>query len=139
MNPDGRSADDALVNLALILVALLGLLAAALRLAGSLAAWLRPPHSRRRIRGWASRPAPASRPAVALVSGTHPAAYWSVMTLMVGVTGGLSWVAWRLLVGVRHRAARDPRRLAGPRRPAMWPQSPPTGLCCVVPARFAPP
>ena len=40
MNPRGQGVDDDLVNLGLILIAAVGFIAAILRLAGSVAAWL---------------------------------------------------------------------------------------------------
>ena len=45
MNPRGQGVDDDLVNLGLILIAAVGVLAAILRLAGSVAAWRREPRS----------------------------------------------------------------------------------------------
>ena len=40
MNPRGQGVDDDLVNLGLILIAAVGVIAAILRLAGSVAAWI---------------------------------------------------------------------------------------------------
>ena len=40
MNPRGQGVDDHLVNLGLLLIAALGAIAALLRFAGTLAAWL---------------------------------------------------------------------------------------------------
>ena len=63
MNPRGQGVDDDLVNLGLILIAAVGVIAAILRLAGSVAAWLS--GAAQPSGGWEAglpRPQPARRP-----------------------------------------------------------------------------
>lgn len=115
MNPRGRSVDDDLVNLGLILIAAVGLLAAVLRLAGSAAAWLsgaEPPTG-----GWEAGFRVLSRPgAPASALGTHDLAawvYWLVLALMMSTVAAGVLILWRRIGSLKHTTSHDPRRLAG--------------------------
>jgi len=115
MNPRGRSVDDDLVNLGLLLIAAVGLLAAVLRLAGSAAAWLSgadPP-----TEGWESGFQVLSRPGdPASALGAHGLAawvYWLVFALMVSTLAACALPLWRTLGSLKHKTSHDPRRLAG--------------------------
>ena len=115
MNPRGPGIDDDLVNLGLILIAAAGIIAAILRLAGSVAAWLSgtsPPSG-----GWEAgfrvlaRP---SDPGSALAAdGLEAWVYWLVLVLMVAAVAVSVLVLWRRIGSIRHNNARNPRRLAG--------------------------
>lgn len=115
MNPAGRSVDDALVNLGLVLIAAVGVLASLLRLAGTVAAWL----------SGSSRPAGGVEvglrvvtdpldPANALASpGLSTVAYWVVLAVMVAAVAVGACLVWSLLARTKHTTSHDPRRLAG--------------------------
>ena len=84
MNTHSQSVDNDLVNLGLIAIAFTGLLAAILRLAGTLAAWVT--GADQPIRGWSSGLrvlADPRSPGVALGTSELSAwAYWGVMALL---------------------------------------------------------
>lgn len=115
MSPHGRSVDDDLVNLGLILIAVVGLVAALLRLAGSAAAWLS--GTAAPSDGWEAGFRVLSRPddpASALNSqGLSPWVYWIVLTVMLASVVAGAFVVWRRIGAMKHRTAQDPRRLAG--------------------------
>lgn len=114
MNPRGRPVDDGLVNLALFALAVLGLVAAVLRLAGTVAAWVS--GADRPRSGWHGGLGVLTDPAApgeALDAGGLTAwAYWSVVVAMLAVVVA-SVVVWQRLGAVRQRALRDPRRVDG--------------------------
>ena len=115
MNPRARPADDELVNLGLLLVGFLGALASVLRAAGTLAAsasGAEPPHGGL-ADGFRVVQHPGDPDAAFGTAGISPAAYWSTVAALLVFTAGCGWLLWRLISGLRHRASRDPRRLAG--------------------------
>ena len=115
MNPRGRSVDDDLVNLGLVLIAAVGLVAAVLRLAGSAAAWLTgvgQPEGGLEA-GFRVLTEPGD-PAAALDSpGLAAWAYWLVLTLMTSAVVMCALVLWRRIGTLKHKTSHDPRRLAG--------------------------
>ena len=91
------------------------MLAALLRLAGSVAAWVS--GAGQPTGGWEagfrvlSHPAD---PASALGSdGLAAWVYWLVLVLLVGAVVASVLVSWRHIGSIRHRTSHDPRRLAG--------------------------
>ena len=115
MNPRAQRVDDDLVNLGLILVAAAGLVAAFLRLAGNVAAWVS--GAAQPSGGWESGFRVLSQPddpAHALGSDNLSAwAYWLVFTAMVAVVATSVLVLWRHIAAMRHQTIHHPRRLAG--------------------------
>jgi type IV secretion system protein VirD4 len=115
VNTGARRIDDELVNLSLIAVGAVFVVAAILRVAGSIAAAL------------AGTPAPGGglssglrvlagplHPAEALSApGLSVAIYWGVVSILFAGTAGASFIAWRVAAGVRHRSQHDPRRIVG--------------------------
>lgn len=109
-----RAGDDTAVNLALGLLAGLGVLAVLLRAAGTVAAWLTgtaaPKGGIGAGLGVLAHPA---RPGVALhAAGLNPIAYWAVLAAFLAVVGLLAWAVVRLVHTTR-TSGRDPRRLVG--------------------------
>lgn len=115
MNPRGQGVDDDLVNLGLILITSIGLIAAVLRLAGSVAAWLS--GSEQPSGGWEAGFRVLSHPrdpASALGSADLSAwVYWLVLVLMVAGVVACAWALWRRIGAIKHKTSHDPRRLAG--------------------------
>lgn len=115
MNPRGRPVDDELVNLALFALGVLGLLAAVLRLAGTVAAWVS--DADRPRSGWHGGLGVLTDPTApgqALdAEGLTAWAYWSVVVAMLAVVVASAVVVWQRLGVVRQRASRDPRRVDG--------------------------
>jgi type IV secretory pathway TraG/TraD family ATPase VirD4 len=115
MTQGGRSVDDALVNLGLVLIAAVGALGGLLTLAGTLAAWV----------SGASRPkgglaagfsvlADPAEPASALGSpGMSALLFWLVWVGLIGLVTMVALLVWRLVANTRHENSHDPRRLAG--------------------------
>ena len=115
MNPAVRGAHDELVNLALIGLVAAFALALVLRAAATAAA----------VASGAAAPeggiasglrvlADPSRPARAFEApGLSATAYWTAVTLLIGVVAVMSWCVWRLVTRLLHRSARDPRRIQG--------------------------
>jgi type IV secretion system protein VirD4 len=115
MNPAARGANDELVN-----VALIGLLAAF-----ALALLLRVAATAAAVATDATTPeggiatglrvlTDPGQPARAFEApGLSAIAYWSVVTLFLGVLAAFAWCVWRLVAHLRHRAARDPHRIHG--------------------------
>ncbi|CUR58153.1 putative membrane protein [metagenome] len=115
MNPRGPGVDDDLVNLGLILIAAVGFIAAILRLAGSVAAWLS--GAEHPNGGWEAGfrvlRTPGD-PASALdAPGLAAWMYWLVLVLMVAAVVALVLVVWRRIGTIKHTTSHDPRRLAG--------------------------
>lgn len=114
MNGGARSVDDTLVNLALIAIAGLGVLAAALRFAGTVAAWVvgvAQPNV-----GWSagfSVLAAPGDPGRALGAEISVWAYWTVLVLMLAVGSTCAIVVWRRIAALRQTSQHDPRRLIG--------------------------
>jgi type IV secretory pathway TraG/TraD family ATPase VirD4 len=115
VNPRGQGVDDHLVNLGLLLIAALGAIAALLRLAGTLAAWLAGAATPRG--GWASGLGVLTHPAdpgAALgADGITPWVYWLVLAVMVAVTAAAATSAWRGIASIKHTSTSDPHRRAG--------------------------
>ena len=115
MNPRGQGVDDHLVNLGLLLIAALGAIAALLRLAGTLAAWLAGAATPRG--GWASGLGVLTHPAdpgAALgADGLTAWVYWPVLAVMVAVTAAAATSAWRGIASIKHTSTSDPHRRAG--------------------------
>lgn len=111
----GRSVDDELVNLGLILIAAVGALAAMLRVAGAIAAWLAgAPQPQGGLEAGFRVLANPTNPAGALESSVTPAVlYWFVLVVLAGLVGVVSYAAWRLIANTKQTASRDPRRIAG--------------------------
>jgi type IV secretion system protein VirD4 len=115
VNRPRRSVDDGLVNLGLIAIAAVGALAAILRLAGAVAAWVSgsPQPAGGLASGLRVLGSPGD-PARALdAPDLHPVVYWLVLVLLLAATFVATLVVWRRLTTYKHRASRDPRRLAG--------------------------
>ena len=115
MNPRGQGVDDHLVNLGLLLITALAAIAALLRLAGTLAAWLAGAATPRG--GWASGLSVLTHPAdpgAALgADGLTAWVYWPVLAVMVAVTAAAATSAWRGIASIKHTSTSDPHRRAG--------------------------
>lgn len=115
MNQRGRAVDDGLVNLALVGVAILGLVAAVLRLAGGVTAWLTGADTP--TVGWSGAVgvlADPRNPGAALGTGElSPWAFWAVAAAMVAAVVVCALVVWHRIDSWRRRARHDPRRFAG--------------------------
>jgi type IV secretion system protein VirD4 len=115
MNPRGQGVDDDLVNLGLILIAAVGVIAAILRLAGSVAAFVSGSSQPRG--GWEAGFRVLSRPgdpASALgADGLAAWVYWLVLVLMVAGVVAATLLLWRRIGAMKHKTTHDPRRLAG--------------------------
>ena len=115
MNPSTRSANDELVNLALMgLIALFGF-GLGLGVAGEVAAFLAGEPGPRG--GMASGPrvlTDPGHPGTALgTPGLSPSAYWLVVAAMLTLGGGAAWVAWSVISRLRHRSEHDPHKIHG--------------------------
>lgn len=110
-----RSVDDELVNLGLILIAAVGALAAMLRVAGTIAAWIvRAPQPKGGLESGFRILTNPTDPAGALESsGTPVVLYWFVLVVLAGLVGVAACAAWRLIANTKQTASRDPRRIAG--------------------------
>ena len=115
MNPHGQGVDDALVNLGLLLIAMVGALAAILRVAGSAAAWLS--GAEQPSGGWEAGFLVLSHPgdlAGALgADGLAAWVYWAVLLIMVATVAAMALLVWRRIAAIRHQVTHDPSRLAG--------------------------
>ena len=115
MNPRGPGVDDDLVNLGLGLIAAVGVIAAILRLAGSVAAWLS--GTQQPTEGWEAGFRLLSRPgdpgAALGADGLTSWVYWLVLALMMTSAIAAALVLWRRIGAIRHHTTHDPRRLAG--------------------------
>ena len=115
MNPVGRSANDELVNLALIGLVAAFALALILRAAGTVASVVtsQAPPTGGVASGLRVLADPA-HPAQALgAPGLTPIRYWLCALLPLSLIACIVWVSWSFAARVRHRAARDPHRLQG--------------------------
>ncbi|MEI2713875.1 MAG: TraM recognition domain-containing protein [Nocardioides sp.] len=115
MNTAPRRIDDELVNLALVAIGAVFLIAAALRGAGDVAALLggttRPTAS---VAGGLRVLFTPSDPATVLgAPRLSPALYWAVVAAVLAIALGAVTLVWRIVAGLRHRTAHDPRRLVG--------------------------
>jgi type IV secretory pathway TraG/TraD family ATPase VirD4 len=115
MNPRSQSIDNDLVNLGLVGIALLGVLAASLRLAGTVAAWVSgtdQPNA-----GWSSGlrvlAEPGSPGSALGTPSLSPWVFWLVMVLMAAAVACTVCLVWRRINGWRAHNDRDPHRLAG--------------------------
>lgn len=115
MSPTGRGPEDLLANLGIgLLVAVAGF-AGALRVAGTITAFLtRAPQPAGGIEaglGVLLRPGDPGDPLGA--PGLNPVVYWIVTALLLAVIGAAGWWGWSLLR--RHSTAtrRDPHRIQG--------------------------
>ncbi|UMG92205.1 type IV secretory system conjugative DNA transfer family protein [Nocardioides sp. TF02-7] len=115
MNPNAGSANDELVNLALVgLIALLGF-GLVLGVAGEIAAFL------------AGVPGPSGGSASGLRVVTDPGhpgtalgtpglsteAYWLVVAALLTPIGIVAWLAWTVIARLRHRTQHDPHKIEG--------------------------
>ncbi|MBF4768600.1 type IV secretory system conjugative DNA transfer family protein [Nocardioides agariphilus] len=115
MNSRARSADDELVNLALIgLIALCGL-ALALGAAGEVAALLSgEPRPRGGIATGLRVLSDPGHPGTALgTAGLSASAYWLVVAAMLTLVGSAAWGAWAFIARLRHRSGHDPHKIQG--------------------------
>ena len=103
MNPRGQGVDDDLANLGLILIAAVGVLAAILRLAGSVAAFASGTAQPRG--GWEAGFRVISHPgdpATALAAdGLAAWIYWLVLALMVAAVVASALVLWRRIGSIK--------------------------------------
>ena len=110
MNPRGRSVDDDLVNLGLILIAAVGLLVGVLRLAGSAAAWLS--GAQQPTGGWEAGFRVLSRPgdpgSALGARGLTAWAYWLVLAVMIAAVAASAITLWRRLGSLKHKTSHDP-------------------------------
>ncbi|GAB2447025.1 hypothetical protein GCM10027062_30680 [Nocardioides hungaricus] len=115
MNPRSQGVDDELVNLGLILIAAIGVVAAILRLAGTVAAFLS--RAEQPTGGWDAGLrvlAHPTDPTGALGADGLPAwVYWLVLAVMLAAIAGLGLVVWRLIATMRHTTSQNPHHLAG--------------------------
>jgi type IV secretion system protein VirD4 len=115
VNTRARSANDELVNLALIGLVAAFALALILRAAGTVASFVTGQTSP--TGGVASGlqvVADPVHPAEALgTQGLSPVAYWMVVLLLLSALAGIVWFGCTLVARIRHRANRDPHRLQG--------------------------
>ncbi len=116
MNPrGGQGVDDDLVNLGLILITAVGVLAAVLRVAGSVAAWVS--GAGQPTGGWDAGfrvLADPADPGSALGSaGLAAWVYWLVLVSLVATVVAGTLVLWRRIGSIKHRSSHDLRHLAG--------------------------
>jgi type IV secretion system protein VirD4 len=115
VNPGARSANDELVNLALIALGAAFTFALTLRAAGTVASvvTIQTPPRGGVASGLRVLTDPA-HPAAALgAPSLSPIAYWVVVLLLLSVLAGIVWVGCSVVARIRHRTARDPHRLQG--------------------------
>jgi len=115
VNPGARRVDDELVNVALIVVGTAFLLGLMLRAAGNIAATLDgTPHPAAGVASGFRVLARPGDPGSALAApGLSPALYWAVVTGALTLVLAVVVVTWRVVGGIRHRVAHDPRRIVG--------------------------
>jgi type IV secretion system protein VirD4 len=115
MNPSARSANDELVNLALVgLIALFGF-GLVLGVAGEVAAFLAgEPGPRGRMASGLRVLSDPEHPGAALGTPSLPASmYWLVVAAMLTLVGGTAWLAWTVVARLRHRTKHDPHKIDG--------------------------
>lgn len=115
MTHGGRPVSDELVNLGLIVLAAVAAAAMSLRGAGTLAAWITGTEPPSGGIGTGLRVlAHPNNPGSALDAPEISAhAYWLVVTGLTLAVAGIAVAAWKCAGSIKHRAARDPRRLPG--------------------------
>lgn len=114
MNAAGRPVDDTLVNLALIVIGAAGVVAALLRGAAALTAWLS--GTEQPTAGWAAGfrvLGDPTDPGRVFEADISPWAYWAVLAVLVAALLAAGFVIWRKIDSLRHKTQRDPRRLVG--------------------------
>lgn len=115
MNPSARSANDELVNLALMgLIGLFGF-GLALGVAGDVAAFLAGEQGPRGgIASGLRVVTDPGHPGTALgAPGLSASAYWLVVVAMLTVVGGAAWGTWAVIVRLRHGSQHDPHKIQG--------------------------
>ncbi|MCW2787318.1 MAG: type secretion protein [Marmoricola sp.] len=114
MNGGARPVDDTLVNAALLGISALALVAAVLRFAGALVAWVTRTEQPRA--GWAAGfrvLTDPTDPGRALGGEFSPWAYWSVLVVLLAAVATCALVVWQRISRLRHKTKHDPRRLVG--------------------------
>ncbi|WP_051485669.1 TraM recognition domain-containing protein [Nocardioides sp. J54] len=115
MNPNARSANDELVNLALMgLTALFGF-GLALGVAGEVAAFLAgAPGPRGGMASGLRVLTDPGHPGTALgTPGLSAAAYWLVVAAMLTLVAIAAWLVWTVIAQLRHRTKQDPHKIEG--------------------------
>ncbi|GAB3769885.1 type IV secretory pathway TraG/TraD family ATPase VirD4 [Nocardioides ginsengisegetis] len=103
------------MNLGLLVLGFVGAVAAVLRAAGELAAWLsgtKPP-SGGLAAGTRALVDPAHPDIAFGTTGMSPVVFWSVLAALLTFVAGCASVAWRLINRIRRYNRRDPRRIMG--------------------------
>jgi len=115
MNPRGHSVDDELVNVALGGVVGLVSLAALLRAAGTVGAWVSGhPQPRGGLEAGVRVLAHPGDPASAMGGGPGaPWLFWAVFVLLSALIGVVCGLVWRWIRSLGTQSRRDPSRLAG--------------------------
>ncbi|WP_448071045.1 type IV secretory system conjugative DNA transfer family protein [Georgenia yuyongxinii] len=111
--PSAPRGGDELTNLGLFLLVTVVVLAALLRMAGTLAAHLAgtAPPAAGVAAGIRVLTTPGNVASALDAPGLNPAVYWTVVAVLLTGLGATAWGVWRLLR--RDPARRDPHRLAG--------------------------
>jgi type IV secretion system protein VirD4 len=115
MNPSARSANDELVNLALMgLIALFGF-GLVIGVAGEIAAFLAgEPGPRAGMASGLRVLTDPGHPGTALgTPGLSASAYWLVVAAMLTLVGSAAWAAWTVIARLRHRTKHDPHKIEG--------------------------
>ena len=115
MNPTARSANDELVNLALIGLIAAFAMALVLRAAATVASVATNVSAPRGgVASGLRVVADPSHPDRALdAPGLSPVAYWAVVAALLGLAVAAGWCIWIVVARIRHRATHDPRRIQG--------------------------
>jgi type IV secretory pathway TraG/TraD family ATPase VirD4 len=115
VSPSTRSANDQLVNLALIGLAALFAVALALGIAGELAAFVaREPGPSGGIASGLRVFADPRRPGIALgTPALSPAVYWLAVTATITLAAGAAWALWTLIARTGHRSQHNPHKIQG--------------------------
>jgi type IV secretion system protein VirD4 len=106
---------DELTDLGLIGLGVLLGLAAVLRAAGNAAAWVTGAGlpTGVALTGLGVLVRPADPGAVLGSEGLHPVAYWTAVSLLLGVTSVVAWLVASAVAGMNHRQVRSPRHTPG--------------------------
>ena len=115
MNPTARSANDELVNLALIGVIAAFAMAMVLRAAATVASVATNASAPRGgVASGLRVVADPSHPDRALdAPGLSPVAYWAVVAALLGLAVAAGWCIWTVVARARRRATHDPHRIQG--------------------------
>lgn len=109
------SGRDGLANLALLALGAVVAIAAVLRVAGNIAAFVtgtkQPTGGLAAGLGVFGSPADPGVPLGA--GGLNPIAYWTVVTLLVALAAVSAWEVWRVIRNITRHARTDPNRIAG--------------------------